>query len=347
MKKFIFFLFAVLSSIFVSAQEEVSNTSTSHTKLASENVTVWDRKNSLCTVQLNTMVNKLDTIHTLCFIIKDREGVGNIAMGEQLAVKFEDGREVILNCNKNYDLTKGEQSLFFLYGFIPFGYSFQYEQVCPQYEISRDALLNIIDGKVTSLTFFMEGEPYNVQIKNNRFALAVGETCASLKRKNQDNTLPKITSKTIFGDTKLRYNIFGWNNTTSVAFGMGHMYSRLGGNDFSLRMPINMILLDTTLKGVYLGCGVGSHTEYDYLQQIFVFKAGPAFRYGNIRSRMVFTPYIGVLGGESKIKGNRGKALESKTYFIAGIRAAYEYKHFQIAANFSNKECGVALGMAF
>ncbi len=347
MKKFIFFLFAVISSTFLSAQEEVPNTNTSHTKLTSENVTVWDRKNSLCTVQLNTMVNKIDTIHTLCFIIKDRKGVGNIAIGEQLAVKFEDGKEIVLNCNKNYDLTKEKQSFLFLYGFIPFGYSFQYEQVCPQYEISQDALLNIVGGKVTSLTFFMEGETYNVHTKSNRFALAVGETCASLKSDRKDKSLPKITSKTIFGDTKLRHNIFGWNNTTSLAFGMGHMYSRFGGNDFSRRMPINMVLLDTTLKGLYLGCGVGSHTEDDYLQQIFVFKAGPAFRYGNICSRMVFTPYIGVLGGESKIKGYRSKVLESNTYFIAGIRTAYEYKHFQIAANFSNKECGVVLGVAF
>lgn len=346
MKRFVFFLLAVLCPGFVLSQEFLPVDSVSVTHLTSKDLRVWDRNNSACTVALKSTVSESDTVYTLSFVINDRKGLHRISAGEPLTVHFLDGREIQLQCNNNYEVGKGHNSMLFL-GFLPFFFTINFDQVCPQYEISKDDLLSIVSGEVSSLTFYMEGTPYFVKIRSDRFSLVMGENCASLKPNKHSKNAAKISSKSLFGDAKLRRNTFGWNNRFSFSLGVSHMYSSFDSHYFSMDMPKNMFEIDMTLKGFFMGFGVMNYTDDFIDRQTYNFKVGPAFRYGNMRSSLIMSPYIGAVGGETKDSHNYGSVFESKSYFIAGMRIAYEYKHLHLSVNASNRECGATIGLAY
>ena len=85
--------------------------------------------------------------------------------------------------------------------------------------------------------------------------------------------------------------------------------------------------------------------EYsDNITKITTIKAGPALQYGTARTWLTLAPYVGVALNE--LYYDR-KEITSKSQFLVGLRASYNYKHFEIGANASTKEAGMFVGYTF
>ncbi len=57
----------------------------------------------------------------------------------------------------------------------------KYNTLKPRYDVSKEQLVRIVEGNVKTLTFYMQGEPFEISVLGNRFSLVAGEECAGLR----------------------------------------------------------------------------------------------------------------------------------------------------------------------
>lgn len=349
-------ILCLMCALNLQAQEVSQSDTTVVMKLSSPEMNVWNKNKRDGNVQLNVQINENDTTFTLFFCLRDMKGLEKINYKSPLKLVFDDGRVLVLRSNAAYSPGYGSITHVFI-GLIPLFYSEGFEVLYPSYEIEKENLLKVLEGKVTSLIFTMKDREYTVPVLSNRFVDVLGEECASLKMakgtKLPDGT-PAITSKTLFGDAKLRHNRFGWNNSLVLSVGFDHLHTRLDGMMFTNEMPRNLFSMDCMVKGLYLGGSVMSKDaveHYSYTKNCSittgVIKIGPAFRYGNMRSRVVFAPYIGSMTCALYDKDQkRRNKIDSESDMVMGVRLSYIYKHFEVSTNVSNHEVGVNIGCA-
>lgn len=335
------FILSSFSYAGVYAQEEKADSVIS---LASELMNVWNRKTFEGDMQLRCHISQADTTFALAFELRAMSGFQSIGKGERLNVRFDDGTDMDLFCRKDVNMGDGEIRG---YGLMPG--RIKYNTLKPRYDVSKEQLVRIVEGNVKTLTFYMQGEPFEISVLGNRFSLVTGEECAGLKPTVKgDNVIDtKIKGKDLFGGVKLRRNVFGWNNTYSLGIGMSHIYSSLGSKSYSKYVPKNLFVIDGTLKGLYFGVGFG-RKEYnesiieDCNVLVGELRVGPSFRYGNFNSVLTVAPYIGVIYCDQKNESRKLKDENSE--FLIGCRISYLIKKFQIGMSISSHDIGATIG---
>lgn len=349
MSRILLTLACVFFALNTQAEGMQSADSLSTVTLKSKEVKAWDKNKYDGAVKLMANVSEQDTTYTLCFTLRDLKGLDEINAKAPVKLVFDDDSVVSINANNNYLTGRGNLTHIFI-GLIPFGYSTTFDVLNPRYDISKEDLLKIVNGKVVSAIFQMKNGEYSVPIKSNRLSDAVGEACATLKMDKKDKNrtdMPEITSKTLFGDAKLRHKSFGWNNSIIMSVGYDHIHTALTGKAFTSEMARDLFSMDIILKGFYIGAGIMGN-DYGSRTNVFtgVYKIGPAFRYGDLNSKFVIAPYIGGISCDLTENGNAG-TIDSESKFLAGLRLSYVIKHFEVSTNISTHEIGFNVGCSF
>ena len=343
MKQTILSIIMLFSNLLLFAQSFVNVKQDSIPVLSSKYMNVWDRSKTQGQLKVQTKLTESDTIYTLCFVLKDTRGLKYMSQGEPMLVHFTDGRELTLHCNKDCAVNRGGQSMFLYGGLLSCFSHISFDVVEPEYDIKKEHLLSIVEGDVSALTFTMDGDQYYVPVRSNRFAKVTGEDCASLKYIDKKHGT-KLTSKDVFGNTRLRYVTLRWNNRVSYSIGYDHLFGVFNKSDLRLNAPRNLFSMDMLLAGFYCGVALSGSEGNHYDYTTAVCKYGAAFKIGNMKYGLVITPYLGFAYAESKAGSSM---IEEESRFLAGMRLAYDIKHFQLIGNLSSAECGFSVGYAF
>jgi len=341
-------LILVLATTGLSAQPKVSNPS-GVIALYSKGSYAWDRINSQGLVSISSYINSVDTTYYMNFALKKSKGMTPVRRNDPLDIYFQDGDSIRLLCNET-SIPGYEHDVFVgVAGIIPYGYSTSYGVMQLSYKVEKEQLLRIVAEPVSYLAFYNAAEPIVVKIRSNKFSLAVGEECASLK---SHTSLPsevatqQVTSKDLFGDAKLRRPSFGWNNKVLFSVGYDHVFSSLEGEAGLSMMPRNLFSLDCALAGFYFGCSLGQTDVYNDLKMTTsLCKFGPAFRYGTLRNRLVMAPYVGAIQADLKDDDHHSEKLKSE--FLYGARVSVLLNHIELGGNLSNKHAGLFVGYSF
>ena len=314
--------------------------------LVSQKIVVWNKKKSMGKLHIEAKVNDRDTLFVMAFEISDVNALRDIRVGDEMKMEFDDGRVLRLINGRTAPLNNGRNTHFVVVGFVPLGYNTEFVQVNPVYEISKENLLQIVEGNVTGITFMMQNVPYHVDIKRNMLSDVVGELCASIKQEERTMVegTPVVDAKSLFGEAKLRHSRFGWNKTVEVGLGVDMLYSKWDDTNYTLEMPTTLFSMDIVVGGFYLGMGMAGRKYDDSSTCTFEFKTGPVFGYGNLKSCVSIAPYAGVafceLGDDYSTRG-----IDSVSKFLAGLRLAYNFKNFEISGNVSNRGVGIGIGL--
>lgn len=337
---------AIAVMTFGSAKAEIRQKTT----LESENMMVWNRTSTDGCVKLHANISERDTTFTLEFTIRDTKSLVAVSKGDPLTVYFINGDTLQLNCVEGSSLMSGVEQQFYMIGYIPVWNNLKFKGIIPTYGVSREQLIRMIDGQVINLTFHSGDDIYTIDIRGNRFSETIGEECASLsvpKSRQMPNAKGlDITPEMLFGTAKLRRPAFHWNRTWGMSLGYNQFYTAYDMGRYG-RCGKGMVSFDFLLKGFYWGmsiAGKDSNYDTDYRFVYATIKAGPALQYGTARTWLTLAPYVGVALNE--LYYDR-KEITSKSQFLVGLRASYNYKHFEIGANASTKEAGMFVGYTF
>lgn len=169
----------------------------------------------------------------------------------------------------------------------------------------------------------------------------------------------RLPDGTILGDNQVnapRSSSFRWNKAFAIGLGYSHYYSAMKGDDYVSMMPKDLVGVDITLYGVYLGCDIMSkktgYKVYGYDEKVTVMdvKLGGSVFIGKGRDGFVVTPYIGYAwctvddDSHNSIGARTSYDKHADTFFF-GSRFAYRYKAGEYGVHVSTKEFGVNIAL--
>lgn len=154
-------------------------------------------------------------------------------------------------------------------------------------------------------------------------------------------------------------SFISWNKAIGIGVGYTKMYKGFDTQYDGVSAPQDLIHFDFTLYGVYVGMDVMTKNTgydvygYDEKLSTWVLKFGPSFRIGKrAKVRQTVTPYAGVafyslFDGSNNDIGARDEYGTKESKFVFGCKLAAICDWYYLGAHFSNRECGLSVGVEF
>lgn len=170
--------------------------------------------------------------------------------------------------------------------------------------------------------------------------------------------LAVVISNITYAQTSFK-SVLGWNKALGVGIGYTKMYKEFDTQYGGISAPQDLIHFDLTLYGVYAGVDfMVKDTGYDvygYNEKLStcILKFGPSFRIGReYKVRQTVTPYAGVafyslFDSSNNDIGARDEYGNKESKFVFGCKIAAICDWYYLSAHFSNRECGLSVGIEF
>lgn len=153
--------------------------------------------------------------------------------------------------------------------------------------------------------------------------------------------------------------IIKWNNAISIGVGYTKLYKEFSSQYEGVSAPSDLVHFDLMLYGIYAGidCMVKDtgYDVYGYNEKLstWVLKFGPSLKLGSGNKwKYTITPYAGVafyslFDGSNNDIGSHDEYGTKESKFIGGCRLSAIYDWYYLSGHFSNRECGLSVGVEF